>query len=75
MELMLKVLADLQSAGEFKPMSDTDYMGFAGAEEGALIAYGTLYTFILEPSSDAVVAVNNDTGSEFTLEVVEAAYG
>lgn len=61
-ELILAV----QNGLNFEPMTDSDYQGFAGADEGSLIAYSDLAAFVLKGNKLSVIT--EDSQSDYVLE-------
>lgn len=58
---------------QFRPMVDIDFEGFAGAEEGSLIAENDEAVFILSPSGRlSLIPVGSDVGDEILFQINEA---
>ena len=66
-ELILAV----QNGLKFEPMTESDYYGFAGAEENSLIAYSDVAAYILCGNKLSVITEDfqNDYVLENTLEI------
>jgi len=63
---MQELVVAVQNGLKFEPMDETDSESFAGAPEGALIAYSDIAVYIL--NGNMLSVVTEDLETQYTLK-------